>query len=36
MSDVCIIINAILLYIGVVTYCCDDNYDNYDDEELII
>ena len=33
MSDVCIIISAILLYIGVATCCCDDNYD---DEELII
>ena len=35
MSNVCIIINAILLYIGVVAYCYDDS-DNYDDEELII
>ena len=35
MSDVCIIISAILLYIGVVTNCCD-TYDKYDNEELII
>ena len=35
MSDLCIIINAILLYIGIVTCCCDNNY-NYDDEEIII